>query len=242
MPQLPEARGLDEHLQMLGRLTSALVHEIRNPLGAICLHVDLLEEELRPVILQNHIVVADTLRAVKVELARLSDLIVNYLSLTRLVELQCEPEELGTLVETFALEMRPQLSQHNIGLRLEGLANLGRVHLHGNTFRRALLNLVQNAIDAMPQGGRLTFYGRYEGTQVRLEVRDTGNGIPADQLPLLFTPFHTTKPAGTGLGLYVAQQILAAHKGTIAVHSMTGQGTTCVLTLPSAAAVKAAGG
>jgi signal transduction histidine kinase len=235
MLQSPEIKGLDEHLQMLGRLASALVHEIRNPLGAICLHVDLLEEELQLVMLQNPMLVADTLREVKVELARLSDLVVNYLSLTRVVELHCEPEDLGTLVETFALEMRPQLSQHNVGLRLDGLSNLGQVHVHCNTFRRALLNLVQNAMDAMPQGGKLTFYGRHEGAQVRLEIRDTGNGIPADQLSLLFMPFRTTKAAGTGLGLYVVQQIIAAHKGTITIHSTPGQGTSCVLILPSTA-------
>jgi signal transduction histidine kinase len=206
------------------------------------LHVELLEEELQGETAHNRILVADTLREVKAELSRLGELVANYLSLTRLVELQCEAQDLGTVVETLALEMRTQLSQHNIGLRLEGLSNLGRVHLHCNTFRRALLNLVQNAIDAMPQGGRLTFYGRHEGTRVCLEIRDTGNGIPADQLRSLFTPFHTTKPAGTGLGLFVVQQILAAHKGAITVYSTPGQGTTCVLTLPSAAAAKAAGG
>jgi signal transduction histidine kinase len=237
----PDTTGLDERLQMLGRLASTLAHEIRNPLGAICLHVDLLEEEIQCETLPNRVLVADTLKEIKTELLRLSELVDNYLSLARVIELHCEPLDLGTVVETFALEMRAQLSQHNIGLRLEGLSTLGLVHLHRNTFRRALLNLIQNAIDAMPHGGKLTLCGRQDGPQTRLEIRDTGQGIPADQLGLLFTPFHTTKSAGTGLGLYVVQQIIAAHKGTITVYSTPGRGTTCVLTLPPATIKKTAG-
>jgi Histidine kinase-, DNA gyrase B-, and HSP90-like ATPase len=79
--------------------------------------------------------------------------------------------------------------------------------LHPPTFRRALLNLVQNARDAMPHGGILTLRGWWTAAQIHLAVDDTGQGIPAEQLPLLFTPFHTTKPEGTGLGLYVSLRL-----------------------------------
>ena len=80
--------------------------------------------------------------------------------------------------------------------------------LHQNTLRRVLINLLQNAIDAMPHGGELTIRGRQAGSWVYLEVQDTGTGIAADQLTQLFTPFHTTKSDGTGLGLYVARFLL----------------------------------
>jgi signal transduction histidine kinase len=95
-----------------------------------------------------------------------------------------------------------------------------------------LLNLVQNARDAMPQGGTLTLRGWRTATQLHLAIGDTGQGIPAEQLPLLFTPFHTTKPEGTGLGLYVVQEIVGTHEGTIEVASEPGRGTTVIITLP----------
>jgi uncharacterized protein YjbJ (UPF0337 family) len=93
---------------------------------------------------------------------------------------------------------------------------------------------MQHAVDAMPQGGTLTLRGLRTGSQIQLEVTDTGRGIPEDEVPLLFTPWHTTNPKGTGLGLCVVQEIMAAHEGTIAVRSMPGTGTTFIMTLPSA--------
>jgi two-component system NtrC family sensor kinase len=91
---------------------------------------------------------------------------------------------------------------------------------------------MQNAMDAMPQGGTVTIRGRREASQLHLDVQDTGTGIPEDQLPLLFTPFHSTKDHGTGLGLHVVQEIVAAHAGQIAVVSKPGAGATFTITLP----------
>jgi signal transduction histidine kinase len=98
--------------------------------------------------------------------------------------------------------------------------------------RRALLNLVQNALDAMPGGGTLIVAGHSMATHVQIQVRDTGSGIPAKQLTQIFEPLYTTKPGGTGLGLYIVQQIVAAHGGQVTVESIEGQGTTFTLTLP----------
>jgi signal transduction histidine kinase len=107
---------------------------------------------------------------------------------------------------------------------------------HATTLRRALLNLVQNALDAMPHGGTLTLEGQGMATQVQLCVRDTGSGISAEHLPQIFEPLYTTKPGGTGLGLYIVQEIVAAHGGHVRVESVVGHGTTFTLTLPRAAA------
>jgi signal transduction histidine kinase len=110
--------------------------------------------------------------------------------------------------------------------------------------RRAVLNLVQNAFDAMPQGGRLMLKGQGTATQVQVQVQDTGSGIPAARLAQIFEPLYTTKPGGTGLGLYIVQEIVTAHGGTVTVESAEGRGTTFTLTLPrapSAASVPSAG-
>jgi signal transduction histidine kinase len=227
-----EMSKLDEHLTMLGRLASALSHEIRNPLGALSLLVDVLEEELRQPAPENCMQVAQTLVDMRTMLSRMDDLVQNYLSLARLAELRLEPVDLGCLVETCAQEVRKQYTDCNIELSLEDLATLGQVNLHQNAFRRVLINLMQNAIDAMPEGGTLTLRGRSAGAWTYLEVQDTGCGIAVERLPSLFTPFHTTKENGTGLGLYVVREILAAHGGTINVASTSGTGTTCLVTLP----------
>jgi PAS domain S-box-containing protein len=223
----------EEHLQMLGRLASALAHELRNPLSAIALHADILDEELRQPTANHHDQMAECLTEIKAELSRLDDLVQDYLSLARLSDLAREPADLGDLVKAFGLEMREPLESRGIAFCLTGLDQLGEVSLHQNAFRRVLLNLVQNAIDAMPQGGTLILRGERLAAQVRLEVCDTGSGIPEDQFPLLFTPFHTTKPDGTGLGLYVVQQIVQAHEGEMTVTSEPGS-TRFTITLPLA--------
>src|SRR5439155_16058047 len=117
-------------------------------------------------------------------------------------------------------------------LRLEGVATLGLVAFHASTLYRALLNLVQNAADAMPQGGTVTLAGAGTATHVQLQVQDTGSGIPAERLAQIFEPLYTTKPGGTGLGLYIVQEVLAAHGGQVTVASVMEQGTTFTLTLP----------
>jgi signal transduction histidine kinase len=136
--------------------------------------------------------------------------------------------------------MTPALTAHRITLQLKGLTQLGQVALHQNTFRRVLLNLVDNAIDAMPQGGTLTLQGRRQGTTLQLDVRDTGVGIPPEQYAQIFEPLHTTKPGGTGLGLYIVQEVMATHGGQVAVQSTVGAGTTFTLTLPLAGAEETA--
>jgi signal transduction histidine kinase len=106
------------------------------------------------------------------------------------------------------------------------------VALHPHSFRRVLVNLVHNAIDAMPQGGTLTLQGRRQAATVALAVQDTGSGIPPEHLPQIFEPLHTTKPGGTGLGLYIVHEVVAAHGGQVAVQSTVGAGTTFTITLP----------
>jgi len=229
---LQEQLRRNDHLMMLGRLASSLSHEIRNPLNSIFLHADVLEEELHQPSPDNLELVLESLTEIKREISRVDDLVQDYLSLARLSTLAREPEQLGAVVEEFALEMADQMAERNVTIEFEGLEQLGQAALHRNTFRRVLLNLVQNAMDAMPQGGTVTFRGRREASQLYLDVQDTGTGIPEDQLPLLFTPFYSTKTEGTGLGLHVVQEIMAAHEGRIAVASELGVGAVFTITLP----------
>ena len=112
------------------------------------------------------------------------------------------------------------------------MADLGTGVFHPSTLRRALVNLAQNALDAMGEGGTLTLRGERTGASLTVRMQDTGSGIPPEEMPLLFTPLRTTKPQGTGLGLFVVQQIVEAHGGMLTVESALGVGTTFTLTLP----------
>jgi two-component system sensor histidine kinase HydH len=156
----------------------------------------------------------------------------DYLSLVRVATIERTPEDLGSAVQTWASEWQQLAQSQGVTLRLEDIAHLGTLVLHPSTFRRALLNLVQNALDAMPQGGTLTLRGQRTTTHVQLQVQDTGNGIPPAQRAAIFEPLYTTKPGGTGLGLYIVQEIVAAHGGQVTVESVVGQGTTFTVTLP----------
>lgn len=225
-----------QHFALLGRLAAGVSHEIRNPLGAIFLHVDLLEEELRAPGPDSAVEVAAALVELKTQVARLDDLVQDYLSLVRVASIQREVEDLGAAVQTWGVELQKLAAPRGTTVHLEGLAELGQAAFHASTLRRAVLNLVQNALDAMPQGGRVTLAGWQTAAHVQLEVRDTGCGIPTERLAQIFEPLYTTKSGGTGLGLYIVHEIVAAHGGQITVQSVVGRGTTFTMTLPRATA------
>jgi signal transduction histidine kinase len=223
-----------EHFALLGRLAAGVSHELRNPLGAVFLHVDLLTEELAQPSPDSPEAVAEALVEIRANLARVEDLVQDYLSLVRIGTLQRDVQDLGTALQAWGVEFQQAAATRGVTLQLDGVATLGRMAFHANTLHRALLNLVHNALEAMPHGGTLTLAGHSRPNQVQLEVRDTGCGIAAEHLTQIFEPLYTTKPGGTGLGLYIVQEILRAHGGQVTVASALGQGTTFTLTLPRA--------
>jgi signal transduction histidine kinase len=207
-------------------------HEIRNPLGAIFLHVDLLEEELQQPTPESSGNITQAFLEIRTQMARLDELVQDYLSLVRVTNIQLQSQDLGLCVQSWCAEMQSEAAARGGVLQCEGLESLGQMPFHASTLRRAILNLVQNAFDAVAQGGMVMITGRSTATQVQLQVRDTGNGIAAEQLERIFEPLYTTKPGGTGLGLYIVQEIVAAHGGQITVHSAESQGTIFTITLP----------
>jgi len=225
-----------QHFLLLGRLAASVSHEIRNPLSAITLHVELLQEEMRQPSPNSAEVLAQSFTEITSQLGRLHDLVQDYLSLARVATIERTLQDLGTAIETWAHEWQPLAAAQGVTLQLEGLTDLGQAVFHVNTLRRVVLNLVHNALEAMPQGGTLTLAAQGTATHVQLHVRDTGNGISAAQLPHIFEPLYTTKLEGTGLGLYIVREIITAHAEEITVQSVEGHGTTFLLTLPRAGA------
>ena len=218
------------HFATLGRLAAGLSHEIRNPLGVLFLHIDLLEEEFREPSPESATIISQTFRDIRTALRRLDELVQDYLSLVRVGTIELEVQDVGAAVEAWVAEMHSLAAQQGVTMQLQGQATAGPLAFHASTLRRAVLNVVQNAIEAMPQGGILTLECARIATEVHLQIRDSGMGIPAEQMPRIFEPLYTTKPGGTGLGLYIVQEILIAHGGRVMVESVEGQGTTFTLT------------
>jgi PAS domain S-box-containing protein len=224
------------HCALLGRLAASVSQEIRSPLGALARYADLLEEELQQPAPESPAQIAQWLAEIKTNLTCLDELMQDYLSLVRVSTSQQDVQDLGVAVQAWVADLHGLAAARGVTVRLEGIESLGLVAFHANTLRRAVLNLVQNACDSMPTRGTLTLVGQGTATQVQLQVRDTGSGIPPETLPQIFEPLSTTKPGGTGLRLYIVQEIVTAHAGQVTVQSVVGQGTTFTITLPRATA------
>jgi PAS domain S-box-containing protein len=221
-----------ERLRLLGCLAGSLSHEICNPLNALFLHIDILAEEVSQLHSHNREQLLHSLTMVREAGSRLDILVQDYLSLARLTDIPREPEDLGVFLESFGWDLQEQLATHNIALRLEGLADLGRVALHAPTFRRALLHVIQYIMDTLSPGETLTLRGWRVNSQLHFDLSNTGRQIPEEELPLLFDPLDTTKREERGLGLYLAREIMVAHQGELTVSSAPGMGTVFTVTLP----------
>ena len=221
------------HFATLGRLAAGLSHEIRNPLGTLFLHIDLLEEEYRDPSPESPTLIPQTFSEIRTALTRLDELVQDYLSLVRVSTIELNVQDMGAAVQAWAAELESRAAQQGVTIQLEGHATVGPLAFHPSTLRRAVLNVVQNAIEAMPQGGTLTLECARTAREVHLRVRDSGIGMPAEQMLRIFEPLYTTKPGGTGLGLYIVREILVAHEGRVTVESVEGQGTTFTFTFPA---------
>jgi signal transduction histidine kinase len=227
-----DALRRDHHFATIGRLAAGLSHEIRNPLGILFLHIDLLEEEFRHPSEESPRLIPQTFREIRTALARLDALVQDYLALVRVGAIEPSVQDLGAAVQEWTGEVHDLAAQHGVSLQLAGVETAGALAFHASTLRRALLNVVHNALEAMPQGGTLTLECIRTTTAVQLRVSDSGTGIPDELLTRIFEPLYTTKPGGTGMGLYIVQQTLSAHGGRITVESVEGQGSTFTFILP----------
>jgi signal transduction histidine kinase len=220
-----------EKLGAMAKVAGSVAHEIRNPLNALFLNADLLEEELHEAG-EVPEAIDEILRVMREEIERLNDIIKNYLSLSKLGHATFERLEINDIVKEFAEEAEELAHRREARFALR----LGRgdtsVRGDRNMLRRVLVNLAENAFDASPAGGLVVIGTRRLVHKVKLWVRDQGPGVAEEAVPQLFQPFFSTKERGTGLGLYLCREILLAHDGQVALRSVKPQGAQATVLLP----------
>jgi PAS domain S-box-containing protein len=221
----------NDRLAAMGMTAAALAHEIANPLQWMLSTVQLMQEDLPnqreggpPASWNEH------LEDMQNEIGRLATMLQEFRALARPVHMKLGNVNLRALIAEVRKVIVPQLSSSGICIEYDMPAELPDLYVDPEKVRQVLLNLCNNAIEAMPSGGTLTLKAYAESEQLIIEIIDTGTGIPAGFD--VFEPFATTKEKGTGLGLMIVRQILAAHNGTVLYESEAGKGTTFRVILP----------
>jgi two-component system, sporulation sensor kinase E len=221
-----------ESLASLTTLAAGVAHEIKNPLGSISIHIQLIKKALKrsecvePELIERHLAVVDE------EIERLNKTVVDFLFAVRPMDLKLREAEPGNLLREMAEFMRPEAESAGVDVELEIGDSLPRVLLDERYMKQAILNLVKNALAAMPGGGRLLLKAEGQPDEVRITISDSGTGIAEENLPKIFEPYFTTKDNGTGLGLTITFKIVKEHGGEITVDSKPGQGSSFTITLP----------
>jgi len=222
----------NERLAAIGKMAAHVTHEIRNPLSSIGLNIELLEEELAGGGVSGE--AKSLLTAITREVQRLEHLSEEYLRVARLPQPRMEQEDLATAVREIVAFAKPEMDRAGLELRLDVSEDLPPALFDEGQIRQALLNVMRNAREAMPDGGKIDVFVRADGMSVVVGVDDRGAGIPDDVRSRIFDPFFSTKGEGTGLGLAITRQIVEAHGGTIACDARDGGGTSFRILLPIA--------
>ncbi|MEA3221690.1 MAG: cache domain-containing protein [Thermodesulfobacteriota bacterium] len=220
-----------EKLAVAGQMSAHVAHEIRNPLAAILLHSELLEDEISSDNMDT--TEATTLiESIKGEIGRLSQFTDEYLSYTRLPQPKKQPVNPAEEVSSAIAMMTPELEGRGIKVTFNPDNDTSEVDLDRGQFRQVLINLIKNSADAMPSGGRIGIFLMEVKGNFLLLLKDTGYGIPQELERRIFDPYFTTKENGTGLGLALVQYVANAHNGWVDVESQEGSGTTFIFSVP----------
>jgi len=218
-----------EKFSALGKLAGQVAHEIRNPLNAINMIAQRYDKEFKPV--QNLQEYEEITKVLLKELQRVNKIIQQFLLFARPPEPNFSETTLKELINHVAKLFENQASSKGIILNYWTEGD-GIIKVDSNQMTQALLNLLQNALDATEKGGNITLSAKITGLSANIEVIDNGRGIPPEDINKIFDLYYTTKPNGTGMGLAITQQIINQHKGTIKVDSKIGVGTIFTINIP----------
>jgi len=219
---------LSRRLAAIGRLTSGVAHEVKNPINAIVVHLEVLRQKLQQLD-------PDTRRHIDVigsEIQRLDRVVQTLVDFTKPMDLRLADLDLRRLVDEVVVLAQPDAERHGVSI-VRDLPNASLpVKVDADLVKQAVLNIVLNGVQAMPGGGELTLLGRLAGDDAQLEIRDHGAGIPQEVRDKIFNLYFTTKKNGSGIGLAMAYRVMQLHNGSVEYDSVEGQGTTFRLRFP----------
>jgi len=221
---------LSRRLAAIGRLTSGVAHEVKNPINAIVVHLEVLREKL-------HQVDPDTLRHLSVigtEIRRLDRVVQTLVDFTRPVELRLADIDLRRIVEEIVQLAAPDAQRQGVEIVTEIAGDRLPARVDADLIKQALINIVLNGVQAMPDGGQLTLTAARTGDLAAIEIHDQGAGIPTEIRDKIFNLYFTTKKQGSGIGLAMSYRVLQLHNGSLEFESDAEHGTTFRIVLPLA--------
>jgi PAS domain S-box-containing protein len=223
---------VSERLAALGRITAGVAHEVKNPLNSMRLWLENLKESLPP---EKDGASQQAVHVLDKEIDRLDMVVKRFLDFTRPMDVRLEATQLSELLKEVLELARPQLQKSNIQMAQLLPIDVPPVYVDRALLKQAVLNLVLNAADAMPNGGQLRLVLSRRSEMAEITVGDTGRGIPLENRQKIFQLFFTTRPGGSGIGLASTFRIVQLHNGSINFTSEVGRGTTFRIELPLAA-------
>src|SRR5581483_7686861 len=234
MRDTESARKIEDEIEMSrrmsasGRLTRGVAHEVKNPINAIVLHLQLLQSKLQQIDpdTRRHMDIIDS------EIHRLDRVVQILVDFTRPRDLHLEEVDFRSLLEDVFSLAAPDAEQHGVNITRDLTTESLMVRVDTDFMKQAILNVVLNGVQAMAQGGKLTISAQREEDTVVTEIRDEGGGIPAEVQDKIFELYFTTKKQGSGIGLAQTYQIMQWHYGSVDFESVDGRGTTFRLRLP----------
>src|ERR1700691_6307433 len=217
-----------DRLSAISRITSGVAHEVKNPLNAILMHVELARMKLA----REDTDIAPQMEIISREILRLDRVVKTFLDFTRPVELHPADVPLDSFVREIVDLAKPQAEAAGIRVSVNADTDAANIRVDRDLMKQAILNVVVNAIQAMPQGGELHVECAIREDEAEIRIGDTGVGIPPELRDKIFRLYYTTKPEGSGIGLAMTFRIVQLHDGGIDFTSEPGKGTTFVLRLP----------
>jgi signal transduction histidine kinase len=221
-----------EHLSRVGQLASGIAHEIRNPLNYISLAIDHLKTEMLPLCGTKAAELEELTNNIKEEVRRANYMVLNFMNYGRPLKLRRVQISYQELLAKVLPVLQGRLTEQQLTVEQQLPTDLPPLYVDQELLRNCILNFINNAAQAMPEGGVITLSAEKIDHKIRLTFADQGSGISPDDLDKIFQPYFTTKDVGIGLGLAITERIIKEHGGEIQVTSTLGSGTNFTVLLP----------
>ena len=224
--------AMAEKRDLLERLLARLAHEIRNPLSSLDIHVQLLEEDLGTLAPELRAQLNSRLEIIHGEVHRLESIVEHFVRLAGPSALDLESVDLSRVINHVCELLRPEAAARQIEIVAQVGNGLPDLQADPVRLTQALVNLVINAVQAVERNGLVEVTAAHADNAISVAIRDNGPGIPPEKVASIFEPYFTTKPEGSGLGLWIAQQIVTAHGGTLRAENRSERGAVFTMLLP----------